>query len=259
LQPAQIGQAGSPGAVSYQHQFRPGTLGTVAFNQNGLPGWGHLIYLDTDCDGTISVTEHGTPITGLNVTAAWPRESDGRLKACALEILTSVPPGMANTTTEYSTLTATLTWQNNATVQDSPHVTDTTSVVLAGRLQLTKTARNCGNLVSPSDPCTGAFTTNINSKPGDVIEYRIEYRNAGSSPISFITITDPVPTFTTALPVVTWNQPSGSNISAPDPHIALLADPGLSVTFDLPGVILGDLATLQPGETGFVLYRVRVK
>jgi uncharacterized repeat protein (TIGR01451 family) len=264
LQPDQIGQASSPGAITYLHLFRPGTLGTVALNLTGLPGWGHLIYVDANCDGTVSSAEHTSPIlinsgTSLTVTATWPRESDGRLKACALEIVTSVPPGVSIGGSEYATLTAALTWQNNLVVQDSPHVTDSTTVLAEGRLLLTKTARNCGNLISASDPCSGAYATGINGKPDDVIEYRIEYRNTGSSPISLITITDPVPGFTTALSYVVWTQPNGSSLTSPDAHIVLLADPGLSVTFDLPGVVVGDVVLLQPGESGFVLYRVRVK
>jgi uncharacterized repeat protein (TIGR01451 family) len=259
LQPDQIGQANSPGAITYLHLFRPGTLGTVALNLNGLPGWGHLIYLDADCDGTVSSTEHTNAVTSFTVTGTWPRETDGRLKACALEIVTSVPPGVATGSTEYAAFTTALTWQNNLAVQDSPRVTDSTTVLTAGRLLLTKTARNCGNLVGPSDPCSGAYATGVNGKPDDVIEYRIEYRNTGSSPISLITITDPVPGFTTALPYVVWTQPNGSSLTSPDAHIVLVADPGLSVTFDLPGVVLGDVVLLQPGESGFVLYRVRVK
>jgi uncharacterized repeat protein (TIGR01451 family) len=259
LQPDQIGQASSPGAITYLHLFRPGTLGTVALNINGLPSWGHLIYLDANCDGTVSSTEHTSPVTSFTVTATWPRESDGRLKACALEIVTSVPPGVATGSTEYAALTAALTWQNNAVVQDSPRLTDSTTVLTAGRLLLTKTARNCGNLTSASDPCSGTYATGVNGKPDDVIEYRIEYRNTGSSPISLITITDPVPGFTTALPYVVWTQPSGSSLTSPDAHIVLVADPGLTVTFDLPGTVLGDVVLLQPGESGFVLYRVRVK
>jgi uncharacterized repeat protein (TIGR01451 family) len=259
LQPDQIGQASSPGAITYLHLFRPGTLGTVALNLNGLPGWGHLIYFDADCDGTVSSAEHANAVTSFSVTATWPRENDGRLKACALEIVTSVPPGVATGSTEYAALTTALTWQNNLAVQDSPRVTDSTTVLTAGRLLLTKTARNCGNLASASDPCSGTYATGVNGKPDDVIEYRIEYRNTGSSPISLITITDPVPGFTTALPYVVWTQPNGSSLTSPDAHIVLVADPGLSVTFDLPGVVLGDVVLLQPGESGFVLYRVRVK
>jgi uncharacterized repeat protein (TIGR01451 family) len=264
LQPDQIGQASSPGAITYLHLFRPGTLGAVSLNLTGLPGWGHLIYLDADCDGTVSSAEHTSPMisnagSSFTVSATWPRESDGRLKACALEIVTSVPPGVSTGSTEYAALTAALTWQNNVVVQDNPRVTDSTTVLTAGRLQLTKTARNCGNLISASDPCSGAYATGINGKPDDVIEYRIEYRNTGSSPISLITITDPVPGFTTALPYVVWTQPNGSSLTSPDAHIVLLADPGLSVTFDLPGVVLGDVVLLQPGESGVVLYRVRVK
>jgi uncharacterized repeat protein (TIGR01451 family) len=259
LQPDQIGQASSPGAITYLHLFRPGTLGMVVLNLTGLPGWGHLIYFDTNCDGTVSSAEHANAVTNFTVTATWPRESDGRLKACALEIVTSVPPGVATGSTEYAALTVALTWQNNLSVQDNPRVTDSTTVLTAGRLLLTKTARNCGNLVGPSDPCSGAYATGVNGKPDDVIEYRIEYRNTGSSPISLITITDPVPGFTTALPYVVWTQPNGSSLTSPDAHIVLVADPGLSVTFDLPGVVLGDVVLLQPGESGFVLYRVRVK
>jgi hypothetical protein len=229
LQPDQIGQASSPGAITYLHLFRPGTLGTVALNLNGLPGWGHLIYLDASCDGTVSSTEHTSAVTSLTVTATWPRESDGRLKACALEIVTSVPPGVVTGSTEYAALTAALTWQNNLAIQDSPRMTDSTTGLTAGRLLLTKTARSCGNLVGPSDPCSETYATGVNCKPDDMIEYRIEYRNTGSS------------------------------LTSPDAHIVLVADPGLAVTFDLPGVILGDVMLLQPGESGFVLYRVSVK
>jgi uncharacterized repeat protein (TIGR01451 family) len=187
----------------------------------------------------------------------------------------------------------------------SPRVIDSTTVLTAGRLLLTKTARNCGNMVGPSDPCSEVYATGVNGKPDDVIEYRIEYRNTGSSPISLITITDPVPEFTTALPYIVWTQPNGSSLTSPNAHIVLVTDPGLSVTFDLPGVVLstsclsltalssnlnrptgvrttyltrnsevlrflaerknavgrylGDVVLLQPGESGFVPYRVRVK
>ncbi|MER3553893.1 MAG: hypothetical protein C4331_05970 [Meiothermus sp.] len=49
--PAQSGQAQSPGAVTYSHLLKPGTLGTLTLTQSG-GGYIYQVRRDATCDGS---------------------------------------------------------------------------------------------------------------------------------------------------------------------------------------------------------------
>ena len=96
LYPPQTGQAASPGVVVYAHLYRPGTLGGLTLSLANAPSWTVQVRVDGNCDGDFDDPGEGfasLPQT-LPVGPSWPREADGSLKACALEVRVLVPPGV---------------------------------------------------------------------------------------------------------------------------------------------------------------------
>lgn len=78
----------------------------------------------------------------------------------------------------------------------------------------------------------GAFAAGADAVPGDVIEYRLTYRNGGSGPASAVTISDPIPARST-----------------------FLACTGCDVVGDVAGWSVGDVAA---GGAVEVTFRVRL-
>ncbi len=184
LQANQSGTTTSPESILYSHLYRPGTLGTVALSATG--SWSYIVYRDANCDGTISSAER-VPVTSFVVDATWPREIDGRLKACTLEVLVNVPSGLPIGTTDLANISATLTLAGSS-VTDTKNVVDTTKISRTGELSLSKQVRNITQ--------ASAFANSAGGKPNDILEYCITYRNMGTNPISNVIVSDPVPFFT---------------------------------------------------------------
>ncbi|MFN4071037.1 MAG: hypothetical protein ACK4HT_05685, partial [Thermus caldifontis] len=204
------------------------------------------------CDGTFGPGEDWAsfPYT-FTVGSAWPREADGGLRACPVEVRALVPAGEPVGATDIALLEAKLTWANNANVQEPDTLTDTLQVT-GGEVRLHKQVRN----VSQNTP----FSTTAQGKPLEVLEYCIAYRNLGTQPVTDFVLSDPVPFFTEALTSVAdygdkaiqWTH-GGST-----PQYLTADEDGDA------GEIVGSLVRLRvgtvgPGETGEVCYRVRIR
>jgi uncharacterized repeat protein (TIGR01451 family) len=251
LQPDQFGSTSSPGAVRYLHLFRPGTLGLVALATSSSAGFRSIFYLDSNCDGVIDVSEHASPMTGTTITVDqnWPREPSGGLKACGLEVDVLAPAGKAPTVVDVTTITGAMVWTNNAAVTDTARVIDTTKLTgVAGNLQLYKGVRNvtqdtAGGVTTPT------YKTSVGGKPGlagavgEELEYCIGYKNVGTTSVSSMVVTDPIPFFTNfKLGSITLNgvaQADGTTVS--DRFITV------------------NVGTVAAGVGGTVCYRVTIK
>ncbi len=148
-----------------------------------------------------------------------------------------------------------------ATENDSDTSNNTTSVdITVSKLHLVKEVRNV---------TTGSsFATSVTGKPGDVLEYRINYTRTGSA-IFDLVIRDNVPTNTSLEPnvydttidkEVTVHCPDGTDVYLETGVVA-------TITVDLASSCSLNTATdssstvreaLLSGESGYVLFRVRI-
>ena len=262
FQPDQSGQSTSPGTITYSHFFQPGTLGSVTFSLSSPASFGYQARLDANCNGVWDSGEVFTPLPqSFTVGAAWPREPDGRLRACALEVQVLVPAGQPAGRVEIALLQAALQWAGNPGVTEVRSLSDTTTIVLPGGLRLEKRVRNATQGT--------AFATSAGGRPGEVLEYRIAYQNIGAQPIFNVVLADPVPFFTDLVQnayagtgEVELVCPDGSAVR-PDlgsvNHISLnLAALCSLSTAPYPGGS-GPVPALLPGQGGHFLYRVQVR
>jgi uncharacterized repeat protein (TIGR01451 family) len=251
LQPDQFGSTSSPGSVRYLHFFRPGTLGTLTLATSSSSGFNSIFYRDTNCDAVIDVSEHAAPMTTTTITVdqTWPRETSGGLRACGLEIEVLAPAGKAPTVVDIATITGSMLWTNNALVTDSVRVIDTTKLVgVAGNLQLFKGVRNVTQDTA-SGVTTPTYKTSAGGKPGvagaigEELEYCISYKNVGTTLVSSMVVTDPIPFFT--------NFKLGS--------ISLNGTAQADGTTVADGFITVSVGAVAAGAGGTVCYRVTIK
>lgn len=198
--PDQNGQGTSPGTVTYSHLYKPGTMGTVTLSVQS----GGLVYpfkLDRNCDGDFLDAGEGLgsgSTFSFVVDATWPKESDGTFKACALEVLVIIPAGKASGTVDMGQFAASLVWASNPVVSDVKVVVDFTTLSTSNEMQLTKQVRNATT--------GGVFANSAQGRPGENLEYCIQYRNLGTQPVNSLVITDPIPFFTSYVPAsINWN------------------------------------------------------
>lgn len=177
--PDAAGVAPSPGTASYTHLFRPGTQGSVTLTASGAPGFTSSFFRDLNCDGTVGPAER-VAVTTFTVDDSWPRDPDGRLSACAIEVQVGVPGGLGAGQQDPRDVEARLTW-SGSNVQDPRTVRDTTTVTVLGRATLTKTVRNLG---------AGAAGDRTDALPGERVEYCLTYRNEGSDALSDLRLAD---------------------------------------------------------------------
>lgn len=241
-QPDQSGQASSPGVVTYAHRVRPGTLGTLTFLRLA-GGWNYLLRLDANCDGDFA--DAGEGYQGLPysvaVGSAWPREADGSLRACAVEVMVIVPASLPGGSSDFLNLASRLRYAGNAAVDDLLSLTDATVVGVGGELRLTKRVQN---LTQGTPPSTGR----ADGRPGEVLEYCIAYQNQSASPVTQVVLTDPIPFFTDY-------QAGTLRLGAAPLTDAADADAG-EVSGGLVRVRVG---TLAAGASGQVCYRVKIR
>ena len=247
LYPDGSAQATSPGSVTYSHLFRPGTLGSVTLNAQG--GFTYLVRRDADCNGQYSPGEdfQGVPLS-FTVDSSWPREADGSLKACALELLVVVPAGKGPGTLDPALLSSSLVWTGNPGVTDPRSLTDLTTVQAPGSLSLTKGVRNCGALPDPNGTCSSSLATSISGKPGEVLEYCITYLNPSTQAVTQVVIRDPIPFFSS---YVTGSLRLNGTILSD----GLDADAGEVSS----GLVVVRVGNVNAGGKGEVCYRVQIR
>ncbi|MEJ5336865.1 MAG: DUF11 domain-containing protein [Thermus sp.] len=248
LRPPQSGQTTSPGVHTFAHTFRPGTLGTFTLDL-GSGAYAYQVRADRNCDGDFDDAGEGFspfPLT-LTVGSAWPREADGSLKACALEVRALVPPGEPAGRTDVALLQGSLAWAGSG-VAEPLALTDLLTVI-GGEVRLTKEVRNATQ--------GGPFGGTAQAKPGEVLEYCITYRNLGTAPVTNLTLADPIPFFSDLVlgayggKELRWTH--GSTVQ--DLTAAQDGDAGHVAG----GVVYLLVGTVNPGESGGLCYRVQVR
>ncbi|ADH64645.1 conserved repeat domain protein [Allomeiothermus silvanus DSM 9946] len=247
LYPSGSGQAPSPGTITYSHFYRPGTLGTVTLSQSG-GGFTYQARLDANCNGQFDPGEafQSLPFS-FSVGSSWPREADGSLRACALELRVIIPAGKPQGSIDLVQLGSVLVWASNPSVTDSRTLTDTTTVQAPGELTLSKQVRNCGALTNPNGSCSASFATSISGKPGEVLEYCIAYRNQGTQAVTQVVITDPIPFFSA---YVTGSLRLNGTILTDGAD----ADAGEVSS----GLVVVRVGSVSAGGQGEVCYRVKI-
>ncbi|APD10561.1 DUF11 domain-containing protein [Thermus brockianus] len=249
--PDQSGQTSSPGTHTFAHTYAPGTLGTVTLSTGSAPRYAYQVRLDADCDGVYGPGEDWQPLPyTFGVGPAWPREVDGSLKGCTIEVRALVPAGEPAGAVDILLLRAGLTWGNNAAVVEPDGVTDTLQVT-GGEVRLTKRVRNVTQ--------NGSFGGAAQGRPGEHLEYCIAYQNLGTAPVSAFTLSDPVPFFTDPLTAV----PDYNNRAIRWTHgtttLHLTAQTGDDAGEIQGGLVRVVVGTVNPGEAGEVCYRVRIR
>ncbi len=239
LTPNQTINGLSPGTVAFTHAYRPGTLGTASLSITVPGGYSARAYQDTDCDGTIQPSERTTAVTSITVNTSWPRETDGQLKSCALEVVVSIPSGRAADGTASIVPSLNLLW-SGPSVTDPSSLTDTINLSPAGQLSLAKQVRNVTT--------SGAFSSSSTGKPLDVLEYCISF-NALGGPVTNLIVRDPVPFFTDFVPgTITLTV---GTVTAPVTDAA-----GFNASTRVVVVNVGSVAS---GVSGQVCYRTQIR
>ncbi|PWQ97949.1 GEVED domain-containing protein [Leucothrix arctica] len=194
--------------IFYSHVFTTQAEGTVVFSTdesgNNATGWSHLLYRDTNCDGSLNGTEGNTPITGMNLGVG----AGGQL--CIIDKVYA--PANAPAQDRYTVeTTATFNYaggmlpSTTLSVSDltitgqaaTPLPTPTIPAIGASRLELTKTVENMSEVIAQGLIEGALETSSLNqAKPGDVLRYRIYYRNTGIGSITDLKVNDSVPVYT---------------------------------------------------------------
>jgi len=224
-------QAALPGTVVfYAHIFTPGTAGSVTFGTADVPspvtaGWSSLVYLDSNCDGTLGSGETTLLAGAVSTTPG--------VQICIV-VKVAIPAGAPSGAQNATTVTAIFTYINDPQAPDmmTTHVlTDVTTVGAAG-LTLQKEV----------DKATAL--------PDDQLVYILTYTNNSSAPLDNIVVSDTTPAHTTfnsaACPVTL-----PPNITA----CAVTTAPALGGTGAVVWTLTGQLA---PGAFGTVTYTVTV-
>jgi len=171
------------GTVTFPHVFVAGTGGSVSFATLGaanpdVPGWSEVLYRDSDCDATLSAGD--TPLAGATAVAAGDR-------LCLL-VQQFAPAGLASGASRLVTVQAFFVYTNANPALSASYTRQDVTTTSDGSLLLLKEVRNVSR--------AGAWTTSNLANPGEILEYRITYRNTGQAPIDDLEISDMTPAFT---------------------------------------------------------------
>ncbi|MFT7093778.1 MAG: putative repeat protein (TIGR01451 family), partial [Alcanivorax sp.] len=251
LEPDQQGVVAPGGSRFYSHRFTARSAGNVDFaleapaTSPAAPAWSDALYRDDNCNGELDGVDASLPLVGVNVTAG------DRLCLLAKVFAPADAPVEA---LHSRPLSATQTYTGTA-FQATAQVTDTTRLA-AGQLQLEKQVRNIGpdGIANTGDDVDATDTTANQAAPGDVLRYRLIFRNQGSNPLTEVIVTDSTPAYSAlnaaaACPAALPAALSACVLSAPDGSNGSGYQGGLQWQFT---------GELQPGGQGAVSYDVRV-
>lgn len=217
-----------PGTVVFHPQrWTARTVGQVSFSTSGTatpatPGWQQVIYLDSNCDGTLQAGE-------LAYTAALTTAVD---QTVCLLVKTTVPAGAPYDAQYSGNLSANFTFTNASPALNTTYtVAELTTVARASdaALKLSKTV----------DKAT--------ARSGDLITYTITYRNDSSQPLANLKINDVTPRYTT------FSNASCGALATGLTACSLSAQPSVGSSGNLEWTFTG---TLQPGASASVNFAV---
>ena len=126
----------------------------------------------------------------------------------------------------------------------APAVSPAIPVVGESRLELRKTVENITEVLANGLTEGALETEGLNqAKPGDVLKYRIYYRNSGTGPITDLKVNDTVPAYTLFV---------NGSASCDNTPASLACTPTVAVD----ALDWGFVGTLQGGASGNVSYEV---
>ena len=258
----------SPGdSLTIRHRVNINTPGSVSVMIASADGWDYAVYNDADCDGRVDGEAISPDDNGYyHLDGGNPL---GTGEFCFI-LKTVVPTSVSNGTLERVRVIALEDWKNTAGLNgetgtvydDSAEVGDTVTVSteISGALRLEKWVRN----VTRGE----GFTRSNRAEPCDVLEYRISFKNIGTTPVKGILISDNVPRGTSFLEnqynggssdvllEVEGDRYYGSIDDEPDYDGVFLKEGAVEV--DVGKLTGGKYQELQPGQEGYLLYRVRL-
>lgn len=239
------------GSVSYLHFYDSTTDATVDFALGGISenpadiGWSDVLYRDPDCDGELTGNEASQPLTAVAVQAG---------QQLCLLVRTFGPASAPADALHARDVQAASTFTGTGEGSTSS-VTDITTVT-ASQLRLRKSVRDIGpdGIADTADDGDLQPETFNDAAPGDVLRYRIHFRNEGSLPLDDLRITDATPDFTAleaplACPGTLPPALSACAVTTPDGVNALGYQGSLRWIFT---------GILQPGAEGTVTFDVRI-
>lgn len=238
--------------VFYSHVFTSEASGGVRFTTAGvttIQGWTHILYRDADCNGTLNDSEGSTSVSGINfgsgpgtqlciinkvyAPANVPAQDQYLVTTIATFTYTSGQGGAA------SPITLQVTDLTTAGQSLTP-ATQSTPAIGESRLVLTKKVINL-------DQAGAVEVATLNqAKPGDLLQYRIYYRNTGIGPITDLEINDNVPEYTVL---------ESNTALCNTPPTGMICTPNINAE-TLNWQFTGD--PLVGGAGGYVSYEVRV-
>ena len=252
MEPDNFSDAEPNKVVIFPHKFTAATSGSVTFSViNTTPSpannsWSTVLYRDNDCNGVID----GSDVQIISSVAV-----NGESDVCLLSKV-FVPANASLNAQYYYDIAADMIFTD--TTGTGHGVTrlvldkDTVRVTFsgAGELKIEKTVKN----ITTSD---GESRSN-QAKPGDILEYKIYFRNNGSGVIDMLKINDSVPDFTTLSESVSCTVPAtllpstltSCTVSSPNSIDNVIGYEGhIEWQFD---------GTLAPAENGYITYQVTV-
>jgi uncharacterized repeat protein (TIGR01451 family) len=193
-------QTVDPGGVaSYAHRFTAGANGTLTVSLGSqppaaLPNWAAILFLDTDCSGTVNGTE--SQLSGTIAVKAGD--------TVCFVVRDIVPASASINMRNQHQLTASLAVTQGATYAQAALLNIDVTTVGAQQgagLTLTKSVRNVTT--------GGAFGTSSQALPGESLQYRVTFRNDTAFPISAVQVFDSVPSYTLFVGAACDTMPAG--------------------------------------------------
>ena len=243
---AQQGIAG--GSVSYAHTFTAGTGGSVSFSSTNtstpsIAGWNNVLYTDSGCTGTrqSSATLINGPVTVVQ----------GQVYCFISQV--SIPAGAANGNSNVTGITASLGFTNASPSLSASYSNTDTTTVGSSALSLVKEVRNVTT--------NGNFGTSNKAKSGEVLEYKITYTNNSASPMTSVVISDNTPGYTTFQSATAGSTPTAlGSCTKKTPTNTAGSTCSSSDTAGGTGTVEWAFSgKLDPGETSYVLFQVKVE
>ncbi|NVN90475.1 MAG: DUF11 domain-containing protein [Desulfuromonadales bacterium] len=227
-----------PGSVVFHpHSFTAGSAGSVSFATAAVasptvPGWGEVLYRDTNCNGRFDSGEQ-------QITSPLTLVANEQLCIMLKEF---VPASAPMNSSNLVTLTATFDYTNASPALSRQYTrTDNT---------LVGTPTSAGLALTKAVDQTTAL-------PGSNLIYTITYANNSSGPLNNIVIHDSVPAYTIN-PVACCVNPDGACLGTV-PTSFPPAITACAATINGEAITWTHTGALAPGASGKVKFRVTVQ
>jgi uncharacterized repeat protein (TIGR01451 family) len=252
---AKNGLAGT--TVSYGHTFTAGSAGAVRFSiasESATPtiaGWTAQIFADTGCTGSLQpgAAQLYPPAAGTGAAVATGAQ------VCII-VRQFIPATATTGASNKLVVRADFDYANATPALAASYTLEDTTTVGSQALDLKKEVRNVTQ---------GAATFGISNqaKPGETLEYRITYTNNSAAPISSMTVNDTTPGYTSFVSASAGSTPASLTSCTKNTPANALPAAGVPCASAQPEGGTGPIewrfvGTVQPGGTGWVLFRVKV-